>query len=101
MAAHPQDDPRSSLALASDLRLLEVGGLDVGDIFFPDGAPRGRVRLRREIAQRHRTEDAGMSVRDLCRRRGISHGTYGRGSGCGKRQSANCHVRPTRERHIC
>jgi apolipoprotein D and lipocalin family protein len=101
LASHPRDHLIFSLALGTGLRLAAIVHLDVGDIFFPDGAPRGRVRLRREIAQRHRTEDAGMPVRDLCRRRGIGPGTYCRGSGGWKRLSANCHSRPTRERHFC
>jgi integrase/recombinase XerC len=56
-AAHPRDHLVFSLALGTGLRLAELVGLDVGDVFFPDGAPRGRVRLRREIAKRHRAGD--------------------------------------------
>ncbi len=56
-AAHPRDHLVFSLALGTGLRLAEIVGLDVGDVFFPDGAPRGRVRLRAEIAKRHRAGD--------------------------------------------
>jgi len=56
-AAHPRDHLIFSLALGTGLRLAEIVGLDVGDVFFPDGAPRGRVMLRREIAKRHRAGD--------------------------------------------
>jgi integrase/recombinase XerC len=56
-ASHPRDRLIFSLALGTGLRLAEIVGLDVGDVFFPDGAPRGRVRLRREIAKRHRAGD--------------------------------------------
>jgi integrase len=56
-AGHPRDHLVFSLALGTGLRLAEIVGLDVGDVFFPDGAPRGRVRLRREIAKRHRAGD--------------------------------------------
>jgi site-specific recombinase XerC len=56
-AAHPRDHLVFSLALGTGLRLDELVGLDVGDVFFPDGAPRGRVRLRAEIAKRHRAGD--------------------------------------------
>ena len=56
-APHPRDHLVFSLAMGTGLRLAELVGLDVGDIFFPDGAPRGRVRLRREIAKRHRAGD--------------------------------------------
>jgi len=55
--ARPRDHLIFSLALGTGLRLAELVGLDVGDIFFPDGAPRGRVRLRRETAKRHRAGD--------------------------------------------
>jgi integrase/recombinase XerC len=54
---HPRDNLVFSLALGTGLRLAELVGLDVGDVFFPDCAPRGRVRLRREIAKRHRAGD--------------------------------------------
>jgi integrase len=56
-AAHPGDHLIFSLALGTGLRLAEIVRLDVGDVFFPDGAPRGRVRLRREIAKQHRAGD--------------------------------------------
>ena len=56
-AGHPRDHLIFSLALGTGLRLAELVGLDVGDVFFPDGAPRGRVLLRREIAKRHRAGD--------------------------------------------
>ena len=56
-AAHPRDHLLISLALGTGLRLAEIVGLNVGDVFFPDGAPRGRVRLRAEIAKRHRAGD--------------------------------------------
>jgi integrase/recombinase XerC len=55
--AHPRDHLIFSLALGTGLRLAEIVRLDVGDVFFPDGAPRGRVRLRAEIAKRHRAGD--------------------------------------------
>ena len=35
-----------SLALGTGLRLAEIVGLDVGDVFTPGGAPRVRVRGR-------------------------------------------------------
>jgi integrase/recombinase XerC len=58
---HAEGSPREallfSLALGTGFRLAEVVGLDVGDIFFAGGAPRVRVRLRREIAKRGRVGD--------------------------------------------
>ena len=46
-----------SLALGTGLRLGELVGLDVGDVYFPDGRPRLRIRVRAEIAKRGRTGD--------------------------------------------
>lgn len=40
-----------SLALGTGLRLAEVVGLDVGNVFAPGGTPRVRVRVPREIAK--------------------------------------------------
>jgi integrase len=57
-ATRPRDHLIFSLALGTGLRLAEITGLDVSDVFFPDGAPRGRVRPRREISKRHRAGDA-------------------------------------------
>jgi integrase/recombinase XerC len=56
-ASHPRDHLVFSLALGTGLRLAEIVGLDVGDVFFSDGAPRTRVRLRREIAKGGRAGD--------------------------------------------
>jgi len=55
--AHPRDHLLFSLGLGTGLRLAEIVGLDVGDVFFPDGTPRGRIRLRREIAKNGRAGD--------------------------------------------
>src|SRR6476646_1197494 len=56
-----QDRPREallvSLALGTGLRLAEIVGLDVGDVYQPGGQPRVRVRLRPEIAKRGRAGD--------------------------------------------
>src|SRR2546422_644636 len=56
-ACHPRDHAIYSLALGTGLRLAEIG-LNVGDVFAPDGTPRSRVRIRPEIAK-------GDSVRTL------------------------------------
>ena len=40
-----------SLALGTGLRLAEIVGLDVGDVYTPQGKPKNRVRLRPEIAK--------------------------------------------------
>ena len=55
------DRPREalfvSLALGTGLRLAEIVGLDVGDVYLSGGQPRVRVRLRPEIAKRGRAGD--------------------------------------------
>ena len=56
-ASHPRDHLIFSIALGTGLRLAEIVGLNVGDVFFPDGTPRNRVRLRREIAKGGRVGD--------------------------------------------
>ncbi len=55
--AHPRDALLFSLALGTGLRLAEIVGLDVGDVFLEDGTPRVRIRLRPEIAKGGRTGD--------------------------------------------
>jgi integrase len=55
-SSHPRDHLIFSLALGTGLRLAEIVGLDVGNVFFPDGTPRGRIRLR--ITKNGRPGDA-------------------------------------------
>ncbi len=54
---HPRDHLVVSLALGTGLRLGELVGLNVGDVYFPDGQPRLRIRVRPEIAKRGRSGD--------------------------------------------
>lgn len=56
-ARHPRDHLIISTALGTGLRLGEIVGLDVGDVYLPDGAPRTRVKLRAEIAKGGRVGD--------------------------------------------
>jgi len=56
-AGHPRDHLIISIALGTGLRLGELVGLNVGDIYAPDGTPRVRVRIRREIAKGGRAAD--------------------------------------------
>ena len=58
-----RDHPIISLALGTGLRLGEIVGLNVGDVFAPDGTPRVRVRIRREIAKRGRAGDVFLPDR--------------------------------------
>jgi len=46
-----------SLALGTGLRLAEIVGLNVGDVYTPEGKPRSRIRLRPEIAKGGRAGD--------------------------------------------
>ncbi len=56
-SAHPRDHLIFSLALGTGLRLSEIVGLNVGDLYFPDGRPRGRDPTAREIAKGGRVGD--------------------------------------------
>jgi len=56
-ACHPGDHTIFSMALGTCLRLGEIVGLNVGDVYFPDGRPKSRIRLRAEIAKGARTGD--------------------------------------------
>jgi site-specific recombinase XerC len=47
-----------SLALGTGLRLAEIVGLNVGDVYAPGGAPRTRIRLRPELVKGGRAADA-------------------------------------------
>ena len=62
-AKHPRDHLIISLALGTGLRLGEIVGLDVGDVFAPDGTPRVRVRIRKEIAKGGRVGDVFLPNR--------------------------------------
>jgi integrase/recombinase XerC len=62
-AGNVRDHLIYSLALGTGLRLAEIVGLDVGDVFTPDGAPRVRVRIRREIAKGGRAADVFLPDR--------------------------------------
>ncbi len=46
-----------SLALGTGLRLAEIVGLNVGDVYGPNGKPKNRLRLRPEIAKGGRSSD--------------------------------------------
>ena len=56
-AKHPRDHLIISMALGTGLRISELLGLNVGDVFAPDGTPKTRLRVRREIAKRGRAGD--------------------------------------------
>ncbi len=56
-AKHPRDHLIISLALGTGLRLGEIVGLDVADVFNGNGRPRTRIRIRAEIAKGGRAGD--------------------------------------------
>jgi integrase/recombinase XerC len=56
-ACNPRDHLIYSLALGTGLRLAEIVGLDVGDVYIDDRTPRTRVRIRPEIAKGGRKGD--------------------------------------------
>jgi site-specific recombinase XerC len=56
-AGNPRDHLIYSLALGTGLRLAEIVGMNVGDVYCPEGRPRNRVRLRAEIAKGGRVGD--------------------------------------------
>ena len=62
-AGNLRDHTIISLALGTGLRLAEIVGLNVGDVFAPDGTPRVRVRVRREIAKGGRAADVFLPDR--------------------------------------
>jgi integrase/recombinase XerC len=62
-AANLRDHLVVSLALGTGLRLAEIVGLDVGDVYGPDGTPRVRVRVRKEIAKGGRVADVFLPDR--------------------------------------
>ena len=50
-ARNPRDHLIYSLALGTGLRLAEIVGLDVGDVYIEDTIPRTRLKIRPEIAK--------------------------------------------------
>jgi integrase/recombinase XerC len=62
-AANVRDHRIISLALGTGLRLDEIVGLDVGDVFAPEGTPRIRVRVRAAIAKGGRAADVFLPDR--------------------------------------
>jgi integrase len=62
-AGNLRDHTIISLALGTGLRLAEIVGLNVGDVFTADGTPRVRVRVRREIAKGGRAADVFLPDR--------------------------------------
>src|SRR5436309_12729039 len=69
-AGNPRDHLIYSLALGTGLRLAEIVGLAVGDVYIDDRTPRTRLRIRPEIAKGGRKDtlsDFGLALRRLQR----------------------------------
>jgi integrase len=66
-AGNIRDHTIISMALGTGLRLAEIVGLDVGDVFAPDGTPRVRVRVRAAIAKGGRPADVFLPDRLVSR----------------------------------
>ena len=62
-AGNVRDHTVISLALGTGLRLAELVGLNVGDVFAPDGTPRVRLRVRAAIAKGGRAADVFLPDR--------------------------------------
>jgi integrase len=61
--ANVRDHTIYSLALGTGLRLGEIVGLNVGDVFNGNGRPRTRIRIRPEIAKRGKAGDVFLPDR--------------------------------------
>jgi len=62
-ASNIRDHTIISFALGTGLRLAELIGLNVGDVYAPDGTPRVRVRVRKAIAKGGRAADVFLPDR--------------------------------------
>ena len=62
-APHRRDHLIISIALGTGLRLAELVGLNVGDVYTQDGTPRVRVRIRREITKGGRAADVFLPTK--------------------------------------
>ena len=71
-ASNIRDHTVISLALGTGLRLAEIVGLNIGDVFAPDGAPRVRVRIRAAIAKGGRAADVFLPDRLVAKLRSSS-----------------------------
>jgi integrase len=78
-AGNVRDHTIISLALGTGLRLAEIVGVNVGDIFTPDGTPRMRVRVRATIAKGGRAADVFLPDRLITKLKRFWRWKRGRG----------------------
>jgi integrase len=79
VASHPRDHAIISLALGTGLRISEILGLNVGDVFAPNGQPKTRVRIHPEIAKGGKAADVFLPARLLPKLRALWRFKKGRG----------------------
>jgi integrase len=79
VARHPRDHAIISMALGTGLRISEILGLNIGDVFAPNGQPKIRVRIRAEIAKGGRTADVFLPARLVPKLRALWRFKKGRG----------------------
>jgi len=68
-ACNPRDHLIYSLALGTGLRLAEIVGLNVGDVYIKDTSPRTRLKIRPEIAKGGRKGDVFLPDALMCKLR--------------------------------
>ena len=78
-APHPRDHAIISLALGTGLRISEILGLNVADVFAANGTPKTRVRIRAEIAKGGRAADVFFPARLVPKLRALWRFKKGRG----------------------
>ena len=89
-AINPRDNSIYSLALGTGLRLAEIVGLNVGDVYFPDGRPRNRFRIRPEIAKGGRAGDVFLPDAVVAKLRAFWAHKAARREGTGPRDALFC-----------
>src|SRR3989454_7673176 len=88
--SNPRDYLIYSLALGTGPRLAEIVGLNVGDVYSPDGTPRSRVRIRPEIAKGGRSGDVFLPDALLPKLRRFWAYKRARGEGAGPGDALLC-----------
>jgi integrase len=99
-AGNARDHTIISLALGTGLRLAEIVGLNVGDVFAPDGIPRVRVRVRKEIAKGGRAADVFLPDRLVAKLRRFWKRDRGEDLGSGAPLFANQSLRRISKRRV-
>ena len=83
-AENPRDHLIYSLALGAGLRLAEIVGLNVGDVYIDDRSPRTRLRIRPEIAKGCRKGDVFLPDALMSKLRKFGHTRRDVGKDCSR-----------------